>query len=234
MDFITKGLSWRFKVSNNNTGGHSKIRSTSKASYDPYYKCDVDLTALGDSTVVFRKKGSDGLLGYSESSAKMRDWYLESAFSYDHDFGPHHVTGLLLYNESKSYYPNILTDIPLGYVGLAARGTYNYKFKYMFDFNLGYNGSENFAPGKRFGLFPAVSVGWVATEEKFLKNKIPFLDYMKLRFSYGIVGNDKQGSNRFLYLADSYSANSGGYSFGTTVPTLQIVASERKIGNPGI
>ena len=234
MDFITKGLSWRFKVSNDNTSVHSKTRSTSNATYDPYYKCDVDLTAIGDSTIVFRKSGSDGLLGYDESSAKARSWYMETAISYARDFGSHHLTGLLLYNESKRYYPGTYPDIPTGYVGLAARGTYNYKLKYMVDFNIGYNGSENFAPGKRFGLFPAIAAGWVVTEESFLKDKISFLDYMKLRFSYGVVGNDKQGSNRFLYMADSYSANSGGYSFGTTTTSLQILASESRLGNPDV
>jgi TonB-linked SusC/RagA family outer membrane protein len=243
LDFITKGLNWRFKVSNNNNAGHQKVRLSSKATYEPNYRADVDSSAPGDSTVVFRKVGSDGLLGYSESSSKARNWYMESAFSFDRAFGNHQVTGLLLYNASKSYYPSPYSDIPVGYVGLAARGTYNYKLKYMFDFNIGYNGSENFAPGKRFGLFPAVAAAWVVTEENFLKDKIPFLSFLKFRFSYGVVGNDRQGSNRFLYLPDSYSANTGGsswpfltgaYSFGINNPTFQITAAEGKIGNPDV
>jgi TonB-linked SusC/RagA family outer membrane protein len=195
--------------------------------------------------VVFVKNGVDGALGYAESSSVSRNWYMESAFSYDRTFGDHQVTGLLLYNESKSYYPATYTDIPTGYVGLAARGTYNYKSKYLADFNLGYNGSENFAPGKRFGLFPAVSAGWVVSEEKFLKDKISFLDFLKLRMSFGEVGNDRQGSSRFLYLPDSYLANSfisepfwshqfDGYNFGTDISTNQTVAAEGKTGNPGV
>jgi TonB-linked SusC/RagA family outer membrane protein len=250
MNFITKGLSWRFKVSNNTNGGIVKTRSTSLPTYTPFYSCDVS-TAPGDSTIVFRKDGSEGLLGYSESSSLQRNWYLETAFSYNRDFGPHHITGLLLYNESKSFYPSTFTDIPTGYVGIAARATYDYKLKYLVDFNLGYNGSENFAPGKRFGLFPAVSVGWVPTEESFLKGKIPFLDYLKLRFSFGIVGNDKQGGNRFLYLPTAWLANlpasgaengninngysySTGYSFGTNTSALQLNATEGRLGNPDV
>ncbi|HEY5593322.1 MAG TPA: TonB-dependent receptor [Paludibacter sp.] len=247
LDFITKGLNWRIKYSNNSTIGLQKTRYSSTASYQPNYLTDIpgDNFGKGDSTVVFLKNGVDGSLDYGESSSVSRNWYAETAFSYDHTLGDHQVTGLLLYNESKSYYPAIYADIPTGYVGFAARATYNYKSKYLADFNLGYNGSENFAPGNRFGFFPAVSVGWVVTEEKFLKDKISFLDFLKFRMSYGEVGNDKQGSSRFLYLPDSYLANTyipesswshqyDGYSFGINNPINQTVAGEGKTGNPGV
>jgi TonB-linked SusC/RagA family outer membrane protein len=230
---ITKGLAWRFKFSNNSTNVHNKTRTTSKATYDPYYTCDVGGTA-GDSTIVFKKSGSDGLLGYSESSSKARNWYMETALTYDNSFGPHNVTGLLLYNQSKTFYPSQYSDIPFGYVGIAGRVTYDYRMKYLLDVNLGYNGSENFAPGNRFGFFPAVSVGWAVTEENFLKGKIAGLDFLKLRVSIGTVGNDRLGSNRFLYLPDSYSANSGSYSFGTINPTDVREASEGALGNPNV
>jgi len=234
LDFVTKGLQWTFKTSNNSTAGHSKTRSTSEPTYEPFYLCDSG-GAAGDSTVIFRKSGSEGLLGYSESSSKSRNWNMETALRYNRDFGPHSVTGLLLYNEQKNFYPGTLSDIPTGYVGLAGRATYNYKLKYLVEMNLGYNGSENFAPGKRFGLFPSVALGWTLTEENFLKNKIPFLDYLKLRFSYGVVGNDRLGGSRFLYLPNSYSANTGsGYSFGTINTTNQITAAEGTIGNPSV
>ena len=230
---ITEGLTWRFKFSNNGTNVHNKTRTTSKATYDPYYLCDVGGTA-GDSTIVFKKSGSDGLLGYSESSSKARNWYMETALNYAHSFGSHNVTGLLLYNQSKTFYPSRYSDIPYGYVGMAARVTYDFRMKYLIDLNLGYNGSENFAPGNRFGFFPALSVGWTMTEENFLKGKIAFLDFLKLRASLGSVGNDRLGNNRFLYLPDSYSASSGSYSFGTTNPTEVLEAVEGAIGNPNV
>lgn len=69
----------------------------------------------------------------------------------------------------------------------------------MGEVNIGYNGSENFAPGRRFGFFPAFSIGWVATEESFFN--INFIDYLKLRASFGLVGNDQIGGDRFLYLS---------------------------------
>lgn len=236
LEFVTKGLSWRFKASNNSTSGQSKTRSASTETYAPLYNCNADPTAIGDSTIVFRQSGSNSLLGYSEGSSKSRNWYLETALAYNRDFGSHHVTGLLLYNESKSFYPGTYSDIPTGYVGIASRGTYNYQSKYMAEINLGYNGSENFAPGHRFGFFPAYSLGWVVSEEPFLKDKISFLNSLKFRYSFGVVGNDQLGGSRFLYLADSYSANSfvygNSYSFGTNTTLLQPVASEGNVGNP--
>jgi len=234
LDFITEGLSWRIKYSNNGTNSHDKRRGTSKATYNPFFKCDVDPTAVGDSTIVFKKSGSDGLLSYSEESGKNRNWYAETALSYDRTFGAHNVTGLFLYNQSKSFYPSSYRDIPSGYVGMAARATYNYRTKYMVDLNLGYNGSENFAPENRFGFFPAVSVGWTITEENFLKNKISWLNFVKFRASYGIVGNDRLGGNRFLYLPDSYYSESGSYSFGTTTTADQLGAAEGSLGNPNV
>ncbi len=231
LDFVTKGLLFKLKVANNSSFRQTKDRQTTVANYQPYYEKDVDPTKPNSKTIVYKKLGSDGILGYGESSGKSKDWYMEGSLSYSRSFGHHNVGGLLLYNESKTFYPGAYPDIPLGYVGIAGRATYDYRNKYMIDVNLGYNGSENFAKGKRFGFFPALSGGWILTQENFMKS-IPFLEYLKVRASYGIVGNDRQGGNRFLYLPDSYTANSGGYNFGTDNPTNQITASEGQVGNP--
>ena len=239
LDFVTKGLAWRVKLASNNVITHEKSRTTSHEVYSAYFLCDVDPAAVGDSTIVTRVNGSRGLLGFSEESSKSRNWYLETALTYDRTFGDHQFTGLLLYNESKKFYPSAYSDIPTGYVGLAGRGTYSYKSKYLLDLNLGYNGSENFAPGNRFGFFPAVSVGWVLSEESFIKGKIPAINYLKVRYSNGVVGNDQQGNSRFLYMPDSYMLSFtengvNGYSFGTTSSVLQPKAQEGKIGNPDV
>jgi TonB-linked SusC/RagA family outer membrane protein len=236
LDFITKGLSFKIKGSYNSIYEFNKTRSNSKATYLALYLHDFDTSVpKSDKTVVYRKSGEDGILGYSEAFTKARDWYMESSLAYARTFGPHNVSALLLYNQSKYYYPSVNTDIPRGYVGLVGRLTYDFKSKYLLDLNMGYNGSENFAPGKRFGLFPAVSVGWVATEENFMKN-VPVISYLKLRVSYGVVGNDIMGSNRFLYLPNSYSANNAtwAYSFGTDNPVYQLAATEGTIGNPDV
>lgn len=123
-------------------------------------------------------------------------------------------------------------------LGIVGRITYNYKLKYLAEFNIGYNGSEQFPKGNRFGFFPAYSVGYVITEESFFpKNDI--LTFAKIRGSYGEVGNDKTGGDRFLYLPSVYNFAYGanhGYWFGTTGVDLNKYngALEGQIGNPNV
>ncbi len=234
LDYITKGLLFRVKYGYNSSYDHRKTREHSSASYEPYFRATLDPAAPGDSTIVYMKNGTDGLLGYNERFDRGRNWYMEGGLSYNRSFLNHNVTGLLLYNQRKQFYPATFTDIPMGYLGLVGRATYDYRTKYIFDFNLGYNGSENFAPDKRFGFFPAISGAWVITEENFMQN-IGFLGYLKIRASYGIVGNDNLGGARFLYMDDSYLADAGrGYNFGTENPTYQLTAYEGRVGNPGV
>lgn len=225
LDFVTKGLSFKIKGAYNSAYYHTKKRTH----VIPYY------TPLEDSegNIVFRKSGPDGELGYSESRDADRNWYAEASLNYKRKFREHNVSALLLYNQSKKYYPSQYPDIPTGYVGLVGRVTYDYATRYMADFNIGYNGSENFAPDKRYGVFPALSLGWIVSEEKFMK-KLPFISYLKLRASYGVVGNDKIGGNRFLYLPDSYVFGGGGYYFGTNVNTNQPGAYEGRLGNSSV
>ena len=232
LGIITKGLVFRTKISYNSFYTHNKTRNSTVANYEPHYLADVDPSAVGDSTIVYRKNGADGTLSYSEGVSKGRNNYLEFGLDYARRFGNHDIGGLLLYNQRKVYYPSgVFNYIPTGIVGVVGRVTYNYRTKYLLDLNLGYNGSENFAEEIRFGLFPAVSAGWIISEESFFpENQI--LTYMKFRASYGIVGNDKIGSDRFLYLPDTYDASTGGYNFGTNVATNMTGATEGQIGNP--
>lgn len=246
LDFITKGLSADVKASYNGNFDYAKTRSSSVRMYVPFFKCDVDPAAPNDSTIVYRIGGEDKELGYSESygnadsRSKNRNWYLEGAIRYNRDFGLHHVSALAMYNQSKAYYPKVYVEIPSGYVGFVGRITYDYASRYMMEINAGYNGSENFAPGDtRYGFFPAVSAGWNVAEEQFMK-KQTFFDQLKLRASFGVVGNDKlivdRVEQRFLYLKDVYTTGlSGrwdGYSFGTTVPQNLKGAQEGRVGNP--
>lgn len=226
LDFITKGLSFTIKGAYNSAYYHTKKRSNKI----PYYTPLLD----ADNNVVFRKSGPNSELGYEETRNADRNWYAEASLNYKRKFKKHNVSALLLYNQSKSYYPAQNPDIPTGYVGLVGRATYDYATRYLIDFNIGYNGSENFAPGKRYGIFPAVSLGWIVSEEKFMKKNLPFISYLKLRGSYGVVGNDKIGNNRFLYLPDSYAFGGGGYFFGTNVNKNQPGVYEGRIGNKGV
>lgn len=238
LDVITKGLSFKLKGSYNSAHSHSKRWENYEAypSYRPYM--------LDDGTIVLETSGDKWQPEYTESGGvQSRDWYAETGFNYSRKFGNHEVSGLLLYNQSKYYYPNPYRDIPRGYVGLVGRTTYNYASKYLLDLNVGYNGSENFAPGKRYGTFPSFSLGWIMTEEPWMKDQNLF-SYLKFRYSYGVVGNDYMNNRRFLYLPPEYSVHNGyyngygggqhGYNFGTNNTTFVKGATEDTSGNPDV
>ena len=140
-------------------------------------------------------------------------YILEGSFTYSRTFGKHTVNALALYNQSKQYYYSGTSypDVPRSYVGLVGRVTYDYANKYLAEFNMGYNGSENFAPGRRFGTFPAGSLGWIVSEESFWKPISKIASFFKLRASWGLVGNDKTvDAIRFMYLADPFITGSYG------------------------
>ena len=193
LDFVTKGLQFKIKVAYNSGYDHTKERATSIESYQPWYRKDVtwmEHPAGSDpNEVVYIQDGEAGLISYAESFGKSRDWYAEASFDWKRDFGLHHLSALALYNQSKTYYPDSdYPGIPRGYVGLVGRVTYDYDNKYLIEGNVGYNGSENFAPGNRYGFFPAVSGGWVLTQEEFLKDN-PVVNFLKIRASYGVNGS---------------------------------------------
>ena len=229
LDMITKGLSIKLKGAYNSEYSNTKVASSSLAYYVPV----ID----SKGAVSLRKEGSDTQLIYSEPGnlfGKGRNWYMELALNYARKFGDHNVTGLFLYNQSKTYYPGgTYTYIPSGYVGLVGRITYDWKTRYMAEFNMGYNGSENFHPDNRYGFFPAGSLGWVISEESFFKPLKEVFNYLKLRASVGLVGNDKMGDRRFLYIPDTYVyKNDGGYFFGQNVGNKRPGAYEATKSNP--
>lgn len=237
LGFITKGLSARIKGSYNSSFTNFKSGTAAIATYTP--------SVQTDGTILYKKSGQNSQISYAEDDAnqgKARNWYMEAGLNYDRSFGSHHITGLLLYNQSKTYYPSTYSDLPTGYVGLVGRATYDWKSRYMAEFNVGYNGSENFAPSKRFGTFPAGSIGWIASEENFWKSIKPIVNYMKLRVSMGLVGNDKVGGSRFMYTSDPYEINNNtapnrlgyGYFFGINNGTITNGARELSKNNPDV
>lgn len=177
---------------------------------------------------------------------KWRKVYGEFSINYNRVFGKKHtVTGLILANAEKKYDPNLLYDLPHAYEGVSGRVTYNYADRYLAEYNMGYNGSENFPEGKRFGFLPAYSLGWIASNESFFP-KTDYITYLKIRGSLGKVGNDGiniPGTNtsaRYLYLPDTwqyvngYNAG-GGYTFGTLNDRNRIQgAQENVLGNPNV
>lgn len=243
LDMLTPGLSVAVKGAYDNKFNLNKYRTgygaeyqranyksfledNSKPQTDPYY----------DKTVVFTPIGEDYPLYYSEDYGRDRNWYMEVRMNYDRTFGDHKVSGLVLYNQSRDYYPLNANGwaasyqyLPRGYVGLVGRVTYSYQTKYLLDANVGYNGSENFAPGKtRYGLFPSVSAGWVVSAEKFMERQ-KVIEYLKLRASWGRVGSDVGNSTRFMYMPGVWTGN-GEYSFGVNNP---VSSPAYGLGTPG-
>ena len=241
LDAITKGLSFKAKASYNSEYTARKNRQNGYGTGVQY------VATIVDGKEVLRKEGVTWPIPYSESKWGSRNWYAEASFDYNRRFGQHNIGALLLYNQSKTYYPwdsdnSLYQSIPKGYVGLVGRITYDYATKYMLDLNIGYNGSENFAPGKRYGLFPSVSVGWIPSSEKWWEPLKNFIGYLKLRGSYGIVGNDNTNGARFLYLPGAWQFYKGsmttnpqnrGANFGTSGEWLQAV-KELTAGNPNV
>ena len=232
LDFITKGLSIGIKGAYDNNFNLNKNRSGGGREYQVVsYKSSLDGSNLPmthpdyDKTIIYRPAASNSPLTYSEDYNTDRNWYVEARLNYDRKFGDHKVTALMLYNQSCNHYPlkrdgSTQADypfIPRCYVGVVGRATYDYRTKYLLDVNMGYNGSENFAPGKtRFGLFPSFSGGWVVTAENFMK-KQKIVDYLKFRVSWGRVCSDVGSDTRFMYMPAVWTEN-GSYSFGVDNP----------------
>ena len=257
LDFITKGLSVEVKGAYNTSYNFNKgmvQRAADLRTYTAYYQSELENPEMlptdpnYNKNIVYLVSGGSERPQYEEKDGRARDWYFEASVRYARKFGNHNVSALLLYNQNKKYYPSQWTSTPTAYLGLVGRITYDYASKYIAEFDFGYNGSENFAPGKRFGAFPAGSIGWVISEEKWMKRQ-RVVDFLKLRASVGLVGNDNMSNNRFLYLADSYDKdldggtyNPGqdwkiphhGYWFGVNDNTKQLGAVEKKLGNPDV
>jgi len=242
MSFLTPGLEFKIKGSYNTDYTAQKNRQNGFGTGVTY------VATLVDGKEVLRKENITWPLPYSEGKWGNRNWYAEASFSYNRKFGKHNVGALLLYNQSKTYYPwdsdgSIYTGIPKGYVGLVGRVTYDYDTRYMIDFNVGYNGSENFAEGKRYGTFPSFSVGWIPSSEKFWEPIKKYIGYLKIRGSWGKVGNDNTNGHRFLYLPGAWTFYQGsmttnpqqrGANFGQTGNNWLQAVRELTAGNPNV
>ena len=186
---------------------------------------------------------SPSLTGDNVDNSSWRKIYLEAAMNYNRTFGDHTVSGLILANAQRYTGAGANTaqafNTPSGLMGLVGRATYDFRERYLVEFNLGINGTENFAPGRRFGYFPAISGGWILSNEAFFpQNK--WITWVKFRGSYGEVGNDRIGNppRRYLYLPNTWSTGAGGYWFGnsngsTSNPSYG-GAAESTLGNPNV
>jgi len=197
--------------------------------------------------------GTVGADSYSSGSwGGMRDFYADATLNWQGNFGKHSIGALALVRATKYTMPYDEFNTPSGLVGTSARVTYDYDTRYLLEANFAYNGTENFAKGKRFGFFPAFSLGWVISNERFFREN-PVISFLKIRGSYGLVGNDQIGGRRYLYLPGTYSINLGPdsftnpslsgsqngnyYQFGNSTGsynTIYFGSAEGTIGNPDV
>lgn len=217
LDFLTKGLSLKGTVAYASSYGYSRSMTRDQfPSFIPSYDSATSsykYTPRDPNVYRVRRFFS----GYGAGST-VRTLTLQAILNYDRTFGKHHVYGLALVSQGTDVRfssNSIYNFIPNNYRGFTGRVGYNFKEKYLVEFNTAYNGSDRFAKDNRFGLFPAGSVGWNLAKENFIKENVSSINNLKIRASYGLVGNDKIGSGFSYYYLPTWS-NSGSINFGTT------------------
>ena len=222
LDFITKGLSTRVMIAFD-TKANNSIQGS--RTYDSY---GVSVAKSPDEKSYYTEIRANQNDAISLARAMSSNYYLnlQWALNYNRRFGLHDVGGMIL--AQRDNWQTYAADLPYNVLGLSGRATYAYDSRYLAEVNIGYNGSEQFAKGHRFGLFPAFSAGWIVSNESFLKHN-PVITNLKLRASYGKVGNDKLGGARFLYLSN-ISMGSG------PIPSLGRGkgVNQGRLGNPNL
>lgn len=232
LDFITKGLRFKGNFGYDSYYNNVERRNANWAAY-VYNPNTKEATLSTDTRNRDEPLGAVQDGGVTSGSTNMN---LQTGFYYEREFGKNRVTGTLLGTRQliRTTGSTAFTAPPRAAQGLAGRLFYSYDERYTVEVNGTYNGSENFAPGLRYGFFPSVSAGWTLTNEPFWK-KNNTLTYLKLRGSYGLVGNDRVSDNRFLYLttfSNNTSAPFGNPSSITNFPTLFI--GDNALGNPEV
>lgn len=211
LDFITKGLSIKGSLSFDAYLSSIMIRNMSP---DKYYA-----TGRDENGELIKKLVSSGTplsdVGLSSTSGTKKI-YIETQLNYSRIFNKvHDVQGVLVYNQRETQYQNVsgIALLPYRKQNIVGRGTYAYDNRYVLEASFGATGSENFASGHRWGIFPAAGIAWNVHSEKFWKTKTAnIVNKLRFRASYGITGNDDVGSGRFVYretLTNSGTSNLG-------------------------
>lgn len=211
LKFITKGMKFigRFGFDTENKNSINRIRKPEQ------YRAERHRDPNGG--LIMNRIVQEQVMTQSSAAEGIRLQNFEAELHYNRSFAKYHEIGAMLKYTQREEIQTVGTDndimkgISRRNQGLAGRFTYSYKYRYFIEGNFGYTGSENFATGNQFGFFPAISGGWNIAEESFIKNKLKWVDMFKIRYSYGVVGNDRVGT-RFPYL--SSFGDSNGFNFG--------------------
>ena len=212
LDMITKGLSANMSFSYD--FNITSIQARGK------YSSRYAIIGVDDETGLYKVTQTyvgDEFLNYGSSTSGNRSDEFKAQVNYDRNYaGKHRVGAMAMYYQRN--YVNLsagsaIYSLPYRKQGLAYRATYSYDDRYFVEFNAGYNGSENFAKGQRFGFFPAGAVGYLVSNEPWWANIKPYVNHLKIRASMGLVGSDVLASGRFAYLS-TWGSGLGGHRFG--------------------
>lgn len=204
--FLLPGLKLKGTFAFDRYQGNTISKTKNPSYYNPATGRDekgnllTTIQSYGDS---FLKVGRSADYGNSRT-------YLEGQISYIQDFGKHHVDGMFLYNENE--YDDGSSQ-PYRYQGIAGRASYSFDSRYFVEFNFGYNGTENFIRGRRFGFFPSGAIGWLLSEEPFMESLRSTFSKIKFKGSIGLVGNSNLPGRRFAYMS-TINDGANGYTFG--------------------
>ena len=230
LNFITEGLNFHGIFSTNRYAYFDLNRY-----YKPFYYDINSFDPNANTYTLGLLNNGPGqaaeYLSYNEGGKKLYSYiYLQGTVDYDRDFGKHNVSAAVVGTRQQTVNGNnggLLASLPFRNLGFSGRATYAYDSRYFFEVNFGYNGSERFAPDHRWGFFPTVGGAWVVSNEKFWTGGLAdIVTRLKFRGSYGLVGNDNIGSQRFFYLSsvmpnsgpDVYFGTSNGFKLqGTTI-----------------
>lgn len=212
LDFITPGLNISGLISFDtyNDNNIKRLKTPELWTAQNYRDSNGDL--------ILRKTQDASLMTQKSETSGNKRYYMEAKLNYSRVFAEKHRAGVfaMVYQQevtNTNSSTSIIESIPKRNLAYSGRFTYAFLDRYLAEFNWGYAGSENFEKEKRFGFFPAISAGWVISEEPFVKQIAPWIDLFKVRGSYGEVGNDVIAGMRFPYLT-IISTSSGQYSFG--------------------
>ena len=224
LDFLLKGLRFKALFSYKN---YNKTTTSRSQGINRYTLTGYTQNADGSYSLNISPFGSSNpskpVLSTTSSVAGDRRIYFQSYVDYMNKFGNHNVSGMLLWNidQYDNNAPgNLVASLPRRKMGFAGRFSYDYDNRYMFEVNAGYNGSENFAKGHKWGFFPSVAVGWNVSQENFFEPLKDVISNLKLRASYGLVGNDQLldssgGLIRFIYMSDiTLQSENAGFTTG--------------------
>ena len=220
LSFITEGLKLRAMAS-----VRTYTENQNERSFTPFFYGLSEIeTPTGILNTLYQiQEGTEFLNNPTVNNYGNSNFYYEGVLEYNRNFNEKHEVGGLLVTYFQEALNTIggntaFSTLPSRNMGISGRASYSYDSRYFGEFNFGYNGSEKFAEKNRFGFFPSIGIGWIISNEPYFQKNIPSINMLKIRYTYGLVGNDgiSSPSDRFFYLSDVNLNNGGtGYTFGT-------------------